>query len=363
VKNRRSLLTAFAVAAIGAGVCACTPTTSASGSHKSSGSAASAQTAGGAGTLDGTAASFADSTGTGRFILHGMPAGTVTLSGGQGGQVTAKMNVFGLTPGSSHDVSIDGASGVVHFGVLTANSAGQGVATLTATDQAGQLPAAGRFVVRLGSGGGAGTLAAEPIATSGVLPRHLKGAEEFTFHAVGGDARPFGRASFSYNATAQTLTVTVSAWGLTPGAHAAHIHVGSCLSQGPVAHPLADFVADADGAIVGQTRVVSGVTSAPAPGTWYLNLHLGDMNQILDANGAPTLYFRPMLCTDITSIAATGAAPTGSPSATPTTPATGAATPTTSPAGSPSATPTTPASGTATPSPSSTTPNPVPTHW
>ena len=216
MNNPRFLLTAFALAAIGTGVCACTPTTSASGGHGSPGSVASAQTVSGAGTLTGSGSSFADSTGTGSYVLHGMPAGTVTLSSGQGGQVTAKVNVFGLTPGSSHDVSIDGASGVVHFPVLTANSAGQADATLTSTDLAGRLPAGGRFVVRLGSGGSAGALAAEPIATSGVLPRHLEGAEEFTFHAAGGDSRPSGRATISYNATAQTLSVTVSAWGSPP---------------------------------------------------------------------------------------------------------------------------------------------------
>jgi hypothetical protein len=253
----------------------------------------------------------------------------------------------------------------VHFPVLTANSAGQADATLTSTDQAGRLPAAGRFVIRLGSGGGAGTLAAEPIATSGVLPRHLKGTEEFTFHATGGNAHPSGRTTISYNATAQTLTVTVSAWGLTPGPHAAHIHVGSCLSQGPVAYMLADFVADANGAIIGQSRVVSGVTSVPPAGTWYLNLHLGSMNQIL-ANGAPTLYFRPMLCTDITSIAMTGVTSSASPTAVPTMSATGMATgsPSGSPSSSPTATPSMSPSQNPTTGPTGTpSPNPVPTHW
>jgi hypothetical protein len=369
VNNPRFLLSAFALAAIGTGVCACTPTISASGGHTSSASVGSAQTAAGGGTLTGSGSSFADSTGPGSYVLQAMPAGTVTLSSGQGGQMTAKVNLSGLTPGSSHDVSIDGASSVVHFPVLTANSAGQADATLTSTDLAGRLPAAGRFVVRLGSGGAsAGALAAEPIAESRVLPRHLEGTEEFTFHPTGGYGHPSGRTTISYNASSRTLTVTVSARGLTPGPHAAHIHVGSCLSQGPVAYMLADFVADANGAIVGQTRVVSGVTSVPAPGTWYLNLHQGSMNQIL-AGGAPTLLFRPMLCTDITSIATTGATPSASPSAVPSMSASGmATTPPSSPSGSPSSTPAAtpsvspsqnPTTGpTATPSP-----NPGPTHW
>jgi hypothetical protein len=34
----------------------------------------------------------------------------------------------------------------------------------------------------------------------------------------------------------------------------------------------------------------------PAPGSWYLNLHLGDGNSILNANQQPALSFRPLLC-------------------------------------------------------------------
>jgi hypothetical protein len=82
---------------------------------------------------------------------------------------------------------------------------------------------------------------------------------------------------------------------------------------------LPDFIADGRGDIDQQTRVVTGVPSVPGPGNWYLNLHMGGMNQIL-ANGAPTLSFRPLLCTNVTSVAGMNAAPAASatPTATPT---------------------------------------------
>jgi hypothetical protein len=90
----------------------------------------------------------------------------------------------------------------------------------------------------------------------------------------------------------------VNASGFTPGAHAAHIHVGSCLSQGPVQFMLKDFTANADGRIVNQTRVVTHVTTLlPAKG-WYFNLHQGNSGNIL-ANGRPAINFRPLLCGDI----------------------------------------------------------------
>jgi hypothetical protein len=39
----------------------------------------------------------------------------------------------------------------------------------------------------------------------------------------------------------------VTASGLTLGTHAAHIHVGSCASQGPVQYMLMDFTANGAG--------------------------------------------------------------------------------------------------------------------
>jgi hypothetical protein len=109
---------------------------------------------------------------------------------------------------------------------------------------------------------------------------------------------PAGWATVVYNSAAQTITVAVNASGLTPGAHAAHIHDGTCMSQGSVQYMLMDFVANGQGQIVNQTRTVAGVTS-PVPATgWYLNLHQGNSNDIL-ANGQPTINFRPLLCANI----------------------------------------------------------------
>ena len=104
-----------------------------------------------------------------------------------------------------------------------------------------------------------------------------------------------GKATVAYDPAAQTLTVTLDASGLTPGMHAAHIHSGSCQAQGSVLYMLMDFQADGHGNVVDETRTVTGVTSMPADGTWYLNLHQGDSNSIL-VNGAPALPFRPLLC-------------------------------------------------------------------
>ena len=242
------------------------------------------------------------------LTLHSMPAGSVSFSRDSQGSLRARLHVYGLTPGSAHQVEIDGpGSGVVaSFGVLTADTTGQADATLTATGLSGGLPWGSRLVVRLGTTGGGSTgsqVAAEPIARTQTLPAWPHG-DDFGLSAV--DVTPdgasagtlSGRATVAYDAAAKTLTVTVNATGLTPGAHAAHIHLGSCQVQGPVRYMMTDLQADAQGNIVDQTRVITGVTSGPPASGWYLNLHQGDSNTIL-ANGSPAPAFRPLLCANI----------------------------------------------------------------
>jgi hypothetical protein len=102
----------------------------------------------------------------------------------------------------------------------------------------------------------------------------------------------------AYDANAHTLTLQVSASGLTPGLHAAHIHDGSCQAQGAVAYMLPDLMAHSDGTI-SQMATLTGVMSPPPATGWYLNIHTGTGNTIL-SGGKPTLAFQPLLCGDIT---------------------------------------------------------------
>jgi len=244
---------------------------------------------------------------TEQLTLHAMPQGTATLDKASDGTLQAQVNVTGLTPGSQHLVEIDrpnSSTPAVEFQTLTADSTGAANVTLSSTSPASEIPADGRFVIRLGvstNDFNRNALAAEPIAESGPLSWGYDESRQFQLNAVDVNANGqsqgqlTGDATVSYDASAQTITVTVNASGLTPGAHAAHIHSGSCQAQGSVLYMLMDFQADSDGNIVNQTRTVTGVTAMPASGTWYLNLHQGDSNSILD-NGVPTLSFRPLLC-------------------------------------------------------------------
>lgn len=239
-----------------------------------------------------------------RLTLRPMPRGTVTFGRALHGQLTVHADMYGLTPGSSHTVVvvIPGRSRAVWFSRLTANGVGQTDSTLHSYFT-GRLRPGSRLLVRMGVGGG---IASRPIAETrrlrnpGPGPHLLTAVETGSADASYGPLR--GRAAISYNARRHTLTVTVDASGLTPGHHAAHIHLGSCRNQGPVLYMLKDLVANSRGRVVRAVRVFTDVTTPiPARG-WYLNIHQGNSNNIL-SNGQPTIYFRPLLCADITNVA------------------------------------------------------------
>jgi Cu/Zn superoxide dismutase len=235
-----------------------------------------------------------------RLRLQAMPAGTAMFVWDSTGQLTVQLNVTGLTPGSSHAVGIIAPDGSVFasFGTLMANGAGQAQGTLVSTDTT-PVPVGSHLEIL--ADGQMGAIASVPIAqtaaiASGQLSYQLTGVEVSPTGTSYGT--PQGWATVAYNPQAKTITVTLTASGLTPGAHAAHIHVGSCASQGPVQYMLMDFTADSRGQIVDQVRVVTGVTSPIPASGWYLNLHQGNSSNIV-ANGQPTVNFRPLLCADL----------------------------------------------------------------
>jgi hypothetical protein len=235
------------------------------------------------------------------LTLSPMPQATATLGQDAQGHLAVQVSAFGLTPGSAHTVQLlapGGSSVLAGFGSLTAGGTGQADATLDSS-YAGSIPS-GNVLVLLNATQG-GSVAAEPIAKAprSAAPAAHRSRSPRRRSSAGHQLRdPSGTATISYNAAAQTLKVTVTASGLAPGTHAAHIHIGSCARQGPVRYMLMDFTANGAGQIMNETRVLSGVTTPVPAGGWYLNLHQGNSNTIVQ-NGQPAIFFRPLLCSDI----------------------------------------------------------------
>jgi hypothetical protein len=230
--------------------------------------------------------------------LTPMPQGRLVL-----GTEIVDVAGYGFTPGSSHQVALTAGGHEVPVGTLTANAVGAANWSVRPSsvfsfldrhgirvDERGASPTGGRLVI-LNAGQGTPVIAQTSAITR--LGR-------YPVHAVEpglGVIQP-GSATIVYNPAAKSISVTVNATGFTPGAHAAHIHVGSCQRQGAVFYMLTDFTANSHGVISNETRTVTGVTAAKLSGGWYLNLHQGNSNNIL-SNGQPTTYFRPLDCANI----------------------------------------------------------------
>ncbi len=238
--------------------------------------------------------------------LGSMPAGSVTVHRTGAGRLAIDLNAFGVTPGSAHEVDLS-------TGLCGATTGGTGVHAVRAS-QSGQLRASFQVAksksqkvaslsLLLGTPGasGGGVSPSRVIACANI-PQPLQSTAQVALRSrLGWSSHLTGSFTLTYDAAAKTLTVAVSARGFAPGStHAAHIHAGSCQQQGAVVYMLADLVADASGDIH-ATRTLSGVTSAPPTRGWYLNIHLGNSNQIL-SNGNPTLAFQPFLCADVDSV-------------------------------------------------------------
>jgi len=243
---------------------------------------------------------------TAATVLQPMPSGMVTQTG-NGASMALQVQAIGLTPSSMHRVELanGGCSrsgrmrSVVSMGTVSADSGGAVDASVNVP--AGQMRSHQSLVLLIGTPP-MGSGASRVIACAS-LHGHWNGGATPLASELGSGKPSTGSAQITYDATTATLTVHVQATGFMPGStHAAHIHAGSCAAQGPVLYMLPDLVADASGNI-DATRTVTGVMSAPPPSGWYLNIHLGDSQTILTANGQPTLAFQPRLCGDIAGMA------------------------------------------------------------
>lgn len=233
--------------------------------------------------------------------LHAMPHGSVVFRRGRRHHLLVRVSGYGFTPGSSHgvDLLIPRRHAVIGFSTLRAANSGQVHATLHSRF-AGRWPRGSVLIIRMGTG--LGRLARTPIAVTPLL-RHAR-HRHHRLIAVEVSARgisygtPHGTAALIYRPRKHTLTVIVHASGLTPGPHAAHIHLGSCQNQGPVAYMLNDLVANRHGFVRRSVSVFTGVTQPIPASGWYLNIHQGNSRNIVH-NGQPTIFFRPLLCANI----------------------------------------------------------------
>jgi hypothetical protein len=88
-----------------------------------------------------------------------------------------------------------------------------------------------------------------------------------------GSSGVHGRAAVFQKGSSVTVWVNVS--GLAPGAHAVHLHVGTCAEHSTIAVSLGDVTAGLDGK---ATMKIASTSTIPVAGTGYS----------LDVHGAPS---------------------------------------------------------------------------
>lgn len=217
--------------------------------------------------------------------LAHQPVGTADLTYNASSKaLTVKVNLTGLAPSSPHAAHIHngscGSNGSVLHPLNTISADGKGVATLDQTidNVSGGIPSSGWYL-NVHNGTGTDQFSAMSIACANITPQSAStsAGQSQTAHATFGNGEgPSQSASGKATLAIQggNLLVTITMSGLEPTSkHVAHIHTGSCASQGDAVHALSDVTADNSGNAT-STTTINGVTAIPSGG-WYVNVHRG----------------------------------------------------------------------------------------
>lgn len=254
---------------------------------------------------------------TATATLKHQPVGNASLSWNPSDHMlNVQLMMTGLAPNSVHPVHINegscasSSSSTPSSGTGTTSAATALYPLVNATSDAhGALNSSSKVSVPTGipaknwylevyNGPGLSTAAqATPIACGDIVNHDtsLRSAQSVQVplsspaNAASQDATGTAHLSLS----GHTLTVQVTVNGLAPKTeHMAHIHSGTCASQGAVVYPLNTLTADASGKAV-STTTIQNVNTIPATG-WYVNIH--NSNDISTQTG-----FDPITCGDVTT--------------------------------------------------------------
>ena len=270
------------------------------------GIAAAVLLAGCGGTTHASSASStptsSSATTTATAILKHMPVGIAAISWNPTGQtMIVKISLAGLAPDSTHPAQIYHGScskqGLVVYPLQNVVTDTHGVgASITTIKGVKNIPTTGWYVNIHNGPGLATSDQSLPIACGDIPLTTVSPASPVSLK-IPLNSAPLASTGESAKGMAQltlsnkTLTVKLTVSGLQPNsAHAAHIHSGSCASQGPIVYPLQTVTADASGR-ASVTTTIHNVTSIPSSG-WSVHLHYGTA---LSTQAG----FNPIACGDV----------------------------------------------------------------
>lgn len=259
--------------------------------------------AGGGTSSGGPSVSATGTTGLASAVAHlaHQPTGTADLTWEPSSKaLTVKMSLTGLAPSSDHAAHIHsgscGSNGPIVHGLNNVKADAKGDATFSQTidNVADGIPANGWYL-NIHNGTGTDQYQTMDIACTDITNSTGTGQAQTVHETFTRGYGPSQNASGDATLAIQNgkLVVTITMTGLEPTSkHAAHIHTGSCKSQGDVVHPLNDVTADGSGNATSATTI-DNVSSIPSGG-WYVNVHRG-------TNLSSPIDFDPIACGPVTT--------------------------------------------------------------
>jgi Cu/Zn superoxide dismutase len=191
------------------------------------------------------------------------------------GALSVALVVAKLTPGAFYAAHVHAgtcaAPGAAALNLPDIYADERGVAKLVVTvpTAAGADYLAGGFSIDVHAGPSA---SATPVISCGDIAAKIVKPEKIAAKAfLKGAASERGHAELVQNGSDVSVWIKLS--GLTPGAHALHLHAGSCAALGAVAVSLGDVTAGPDGTVLAK---VSALSSIPVVTDAYaLDVHAG----------------------------------------------------------------------------------------
>jgi len=258
-------------------------------------------------TLSNTLSNNATSTPVGgtsaTATLKHQPQGSASLTWDHTSHMlSVQLTLTGLAPGSIHPVQINqgscsksGEHDKALYPLVNLSADSHGMASMTSKVSVPDgIPASGWYVAVHNGPGLSNSDQAQSIACGDVVNHDtsLRSSQ-----AVQVTLQPTDAANQNASGEAQltlsghTLKVALTLSGLAPKSeHMAHIHAGTCASQGSVIYSLTPIKADASGK-ASVTTTIQNVMTIPAQG-WYINVH--DSTDISTQTG-----FDPIACGDV----------------------------------------------------------------
>ncbi|GCE03791.1 CHRD domain-containing protein [Dictyobacter aurantiacus] len=238
-------------------------------------------------------------------IVRHTPSGTVELMWDHTSHVlTVHMALTGLTPKSTHPAHINtgscknGGKLVYNLSSVKATQIGFADVITRVKDVTGGIPETGWYIDVSNGPSMDSSAQAMPITCSNVFnptvsTKLSQNVQATMANAFAPNQSASGDAQLTVNNN--SLTVALNLKGLAPNSkHMAHIHIGSCASQGAIKYTLKPVVANAAGDGI-STTIIPNISTIPRNG-WYINIHQGATSVKSQTDNDP------FACGDITSL-------------------------------------------------------------